>query len=116
MKLILNSLLVLIAVSHMLFLLLEMLWWTRPVGLKVFRMSQEKAEITKVLAANQGLYNGFLATGLVWGLWSQAFSVQLFFLSCVFIAGVFAALTVSKRIFWIQGLPALLALLILFRV
>ncbi len=113
MKLILNGLLVLIAISHMFFLLLEMLWWTRPIGLKVFRMSPEKADITKVLAANQGLYNGFLAAGLVWGLWSQVFSVQLFFLGCVFIAGVFGALTVSKRIFWIQGLPALLALLIL---
>jgi putative membrane protein len=116
MKLTLNLLLIFIALSHVLFMLLEMFWWTRPVGLKVFRMDQQKADLTRVLAANQGLYNGFLVAGLLWGLWSQLFSVQLFFLCCVFIAGVFGALTVSKRIFWIQGFPALLALLLLFRV
>lgn len=113
--LLLNILLLIIALSHVLFMLLEMLWWTRPAGLKIFRMSQEKAEMTRVLAANQGLYNGFLVAGLLWGLWSQLFSVQLFFLCCVFIAGMFGALTVSRRIFWIQGFPALLALLLLFR-
>lgn len=114
MQLILNVLLVFIALLHVLFMLLEMVWWTQPAGLKVFRMNEEKAQLTKVLAANQGLYNGFLVAGVVWGIWSQQFSVQLFFVSCVFIAGVFGALTVSKRIFWIQGLPALLALLLLF--
>ena len=115
MHIALNSLLVFIALSHVIFMLLEMLWWAKPIGLKVFRMSQEKADLTTALAANQGLYNGFLVAGLLWSIWSQLFSVQLFFLSCVFIAGVFGALTVSKRIFWIQGFPAMLALLILFR-
>jgi putative membrane protein len=115
MRLIMNVLLVFIALSHVIFMLLEMLWWTKPAGLKVFRMNQEKADLTKALAANQGLYNGFLVAGLVWAVWSQLFSVQLFFLCCVFIAGVFGSITVSKRIFWIQGFPAMLALLILFQ-
>lgn len=115
MSWLLSGLLFFIALSHVLFMLLEMVLWTRPIGLKVFRMSEEKALSSKMLAANQGLYNGFLAAGLIWGLWSAQFSVQLFFLCCVFIAGVFGALTVSKRIFWIQGFPALIALLILFQ-
>jgi putative membrane protein len=115
MQLILNVLLVFIALSHVLFMLLEMVWWSQPLGLRVFRMNQQKAELTKALAANQGLYNGFLVAGLVWGIGSQLFSVQLFFLCCVFVAGVFGAMTVSKRIFWIQAFPAMLALLILFR-
>lgn len=115
MQLLLNILLGWIAFSHVMFLILEMFLWTRPAGLRIFRMSQEKAQSSKVLAANQGLYNGFLAAGLLWGLWSQQFSVQLFFLCCVFLAGVYGAMTVSRRIFWVQGFPAMLGLLLLFR-
>ncbi len=76
-------------------------------------MKQEYAESTSRLAANQGLYNGFLAAGLVWAVYSGQFSVQLFFLSCVFVAGVFGALTVSRNIFWVQAMPAILALMLL---
>jgi putative membrane protein len=115
MQLLLNILLGWIAISHLMFLVLEMFLWTRPAGLRIFRMSPEKAQSSKVLAANQGLYNGFLAAGLLWGLWSQQFSVQLFFLCCVFLAGVYGAMTVSRRIFWVQGFPAMLGLLLLFR-
>ena len=110
---VLNLLLILIALLHFLFLILEMFLWTKPAGRKIFSMQQDRADLTKTLAANQGLYNGFLAAGLVWAVISGQFSVQLFFLSCVFIAGIFGALTVSKSIFWVQALPAILALIVL---
>lgn len=109
----LNLLLILIAILHFLFLVLEMFLWTKPTGMKIFGMQQDYANQTKALAANQGLYNGFLATGLLWGVISSQFSVQLFFLSCVFIAGIYGALSVSKSIFWIQALPAIVALIVL---
>ena len=109
----LNLLIILIALLHLLFLILEMFLWTKPAGRKIFRMKQEYAESTSRLAANQGLYNGFLAAGLVWAVYSGQFSVQLFFLSCVFVAGVFGALTVSRNIFWVQAMPAILALMLL---
>jgi len=109
----LSSLLILIALLHFLFLILEMFLWTKPTGRKIFRMKQEHANATKTLAANQGLYNGFIAAGLLWAVVSGQFSVQLFFLSCVFIAGVFGALTVSRSIFWVQALPAIVALIVL---
>lgn len=76
-------------------------------------MKQEYADSTRSLAANQGLYNGFLAVGLMWAAISGQFSVQLFFLGCVFVAGVFGAMTVSRSIFWVQAMPAMLALIIL---
>ncbi|HKY62183.1 MAG TPA: DUF1304 domain-containing protein [bacterium] len=116
MDALLFTLLGLIAALHLWFLVLEMFLWRKPLGLKVFRMSQEKADSSAVLAANQGLYNGFLAAGLIWGMCpvEPAFYIRLFFLSCVAIAGVFGAATVSKRIFVIQALPALIALAILF--
>lgn len=98
-----------VAALHLYFLVLEMFLWTRPLGMKVFRMSREKAESTRVLAANQGLYNGFLAAGLVWGACSARTDVALFFLGCVVVAGVFGAATVSRRILYVQALPALLA-------
>ena len=110
-----NVLIILIAIEHVAFMLMEMLLWTRPLGRKVFGLSEEFANSTKALAANQGVYNGFLAAGLFWAAWSGMLSVQLFFLCCVFIAGVFGALTVSRKIFWIQGFPAMLALVILFQ-
>lgn len=111
-----NLLLLLVAVLHLLFMVLEMFLWAKPAGLKIFKMKEEYALASRKLAANQGLYNGFLAVGCLWGLVSGQFSVQLFFLGCVFVAGVFGALTVSRTIFWVQAVPAILALLLLFQI
>lgn len=116
MALALNVLLLLIALEHVLFLWLEMWLWTKPSGRKIFGLKPEQAEATRKLAANQGLYNGFLAAGLIWGWWSADDSLQLFFLLCVFIAGVFGALSVSRNIFWVQAMPAMLALILLFQI
>jgi putative membrane protein len=104
------SLIALVALLHLYFLVLEMFLWTRPLGRKVFRMSPEKAEMTKVLAANQGLYNGFLVAGLVWSILAQRVDVATFFLACVAVAGAYGAATVNKRIFYVQALPAIVAL------
>lgn len=98
------------ALLHIWFVILEMFLWTRPLGLKTFRMSPEKAETTRVLAANQGLYNGFLAAGIIWGLAAPQPQFLTFFLSCVVVAGVYGACTVSRRILWIQAAPAALSL------
>jgi len=103
-------LIALVALLHAYFLVLEMFLWTRPLGMKVFRLTREKAESTKALAANQGLYNGFLAAGLVWSIIGERRDVATFFLACVVIAGVYGAATVNKRIFVVQAVPALLAL------
>jgi putative membrane protein len=106
---------VVVALEHAWFLVLEMLLWTKPIGMRTFRTSVEHARATAALAANQGLYNGFLAAGLVWGLAGpaeQAAARTLFFLVCVLVAGIFGALTVSRRILLVQGLPALLALIL----
>ena len=117
MNLIANVLVALVAALHAYFLILEMFLWDKPRGLKAFRNTPEKAEITKVLAANQGLYNGFLAAGLVWGLVHPtpafAFQIKVFFLVCVIVAGVFGAATVSRRILYVQAVPAAIALLLL---
>jgi putative membrane protein len=93
-----------------------MFLWTKPLGLKTFRNSQEKANDSAVLAANQGLYNGFLAAGLVWGLYLGVggFQVKIFFLLCVAIAGLYGAATVGRRILFIQTLPAALAIIALW--
>ncbi|PDT71392.1 DUF1304 domain-containing protein [Bradyrhizobium ottawaense] len=108
----------LVATLHVFFLILEMFLWDKPQGLKVFRNTPEKAEITKVLAANQGLYNGFLAAGLIWGLVhgnsAFAFQIKAFFLLCVIVAGAYGAATVSTRILMVQALPAAVALVALF--
>jgi putative membrane protein len=116
--LIANVLVALVAILHVFFLVLEMFLWDKPLGLKVFRNTPEKAEITKVLAANQGLYNGFLAAGLIWGLVhgnpAFAFQVKAFFLLCVIVAGAYGAATVSSRILIVQALPAAIALVVLF--
>ncbi|WP_167771952.1 DUF1304 domain-containing protein [Bradyrhizobium frederickii] len=113
-----NVLVALVAALHVFFLILEMFLWNKPQGLKVFRNTPEKAEITKVLAANQGLYNGFLAAGLVWGLVhgnpAFAFQIKAFFLLCVIVAGAYGAATVSSRILMVQALPAVIALAALF--
>ena len=114
MSILSESLVLIVALLHIAFLYLEMVLWTRPRGLKAFGNTPEKAEITRVLAANQGLYNGFLAAGLVWSLLASsplfAFELKLFFLGCVIVAALFGAATVSRRILYIQGLPALVAL------
>jgi putative membrane protein len=113
-----NALVALVAALHVYFLVLEMFLWTKPLGLKTFRNSPEKAQDSAVLAANQGLYNGFLAAGLLWGLVQPvpafAFQIKVFFLLCVIIAGVYGAATVSRRILYVQAAPAALALILLW--
>ncbi len=106
----------LVAVLHVFFLVLEMFLWTKPLGRKVFGLKQEHANNTAALAANQGLYNGFLAAGLIWGLLDpvNGFNTLVFFLSCVVVAGIYGAFSVSKSIFWVQALPAIIALSLLF--
>ena len=110
-----NTLVAVVAALHVYFLILEMFLWTRPLGLKTFRNSIEKATESAVLAANQGLYNGFLAAGLIWGLFHPtpgfAFQIKVFFLLCVIVAGVYGAATVSRRILYVQAAPAALALI-----
>jgi putative membrane protein len=113
-----NALVVLVAALHVYFLVLEMFLWTKPLGLKTFRNSIEKANDSAVLAANQGLYNGFLAAGLVWGLIQGtpgfAFQIKVFFLLCVITAGIYGAATVSRRILYVQAAPAAIALILLW--
>lgn len=114
MNQIVNILVLTIALLHFYFLVLEMFLWTKPKGLKIFNQSLEKAQASKTLAANQGLYNGFLASGLIWSLFisdaDHARSVKVFFLLYIFIAGLYGAKTVSRKIFFVQALPALLCL------
>lgn len=107
-----NVLIGLVAFLHLYFLILEMFLWDTPFGRKAFALTPEFAAESKTLAANQGLYNGFLAAGLTWGicLGGEGFAIKLFFLSCVIIAGVFGAMTVSRKIFFVQALPAIIAL------
>lgn len=100
----------LVALLHTWFLVLEMFLWTAPAGRATFGTDPEFAERSKALAANQGLYNGFLVAGLVWGLVADDTTVQLFFLGCVVVAGVFGALTVSRRILVAQAAPAAIAI------
>lgn len=104
-------LVILVALLHVYFLLLEMFLWTKPVGLKTFRNTPEKAETTRVLAANQGLYNGFLAAGLLYYLYLGQWQVVMFFLHCVLVAALYGAYSVNKRIFLVQGVPAIAAIL-----
>ncbi|HEY8994210.1 MAG TPA: DUF1304 domain-containing protein [Lacunisphaera sp.] len=102
----------LVALLHVAFLVLEMFLWTKPYGRRVFGMTEEKAQASKVLAANQGLYNGFLAAGLGWGLvlGENGQAIRMFFLGCVIVAGLFGAATVSRKILFVQALPAAVAL------
>ncbi|RQP24763.1 DUF1304 domain-containing protein [Piscinibacter terrae] len=106
-----NILIGLVALLHVYFLILEMFLWSKPFGQKAFNLTPEFAEASKTLAANQGLYNGFLAAGLAWGicLGAAGFSVKLFFLVCVIVAGVYGAITVSRKILVVQAVPAVLA-------
>jgi putative membrane protein len=109
-----NIVIALIALLHLYILVLEMFLWDKPAGLRAFGQTPEAAAATKVLAANQGLYNGFLAAGLLWGLSLGAggAAVKLFFLGCVLVAGLYGAATASGRILFIQALPAALALVL----
>ena len=100
-----------VAVLHIGFLVLEMFFWDRPLGRRIFRTTPEFSEASAVLAANQGLYNGFLAAGLIWGLISSQISIILFFLACVLIAGVYGGFTAGRRILYVQALPAAIALI-----
>ncbi len=96
---------------HVFFLILEMFLWTKPYGRKTFGLSESFAQETKSLAANQGLYNGFLAAGLLWGLVSTGgYDALIFFLSCIIIAGIYGAITAKKSILWIQAMPAAIAM------
>jgi putative membrane protein len=103
-----------VAFEHFYFLVLEMFLWTKPKGIKTFGLkSKEFAEETKVLAANQGLYNGFLSAGLIWSLLTKDLNVSIFFLSCVIIAGIYGAYSTKKiRLFYIQAIPAIFAIII----
>lgn len=109
-----NTVVGLVAVLHFYFLVLEMFLWTRPLGLRTFGLTPEFAKATRALAANQGLYNGFIAAGLGWGLalGAAGFSIKLFFLGCVIAAGLFGGFTASRRIFWVQALPGAVALVL----
>ena len=102
-----------VALIHVYILVLEMFLWERPTGLKTFDMDENFAAATRILAANQGLYNGFLAAGLFWGLFSGDIHVQRFFLGCVATAGVYGAMTANARILWIQAAPAVVGLVLL---
>jgi putative membrane protein len=117
MALIANILIGVVALLHVWFMALEMFLWTKPRGLRVFKQSLEKAQASAVLAANQGLYNGFLAAGLFWSLYQSvpvfAFQLKAFFLSCVLLAGIYGGITASRGILIVQALPAAVALLFL---
>ena len=103
-----------VAISHVGILILEMFFWNHPVGQKIFSMTPEVAESSAVLAMNQGLYNGFLAAGLFWSLFTHKIDVRMFFLICVVVAGIFGGLTAKPSIILSQGLPALIALILTY--
>jgi len=110
-----NIVIGLVALLHAWFMVLEMFLWDKPYGRRTFRTTAEFAAASKSLAANQGLYNGFLAAGLLWGLYLGAagLEVKLFFLACVIIAGVFGAVTVNRYILFVQAVPGILAMSLL---
>ena len=114
MKKIATALVAIVAIEHLYILVLEMFLWTKPAGMRAFGLTPEFAEQTAVLAANQGLYNGFLAAGLIWSLMRKddGVSVRVFFLSCIIIAGVFGAITAKPSILYVQAAPALIALIL----
>src|SRR6185369_5360271 len=104
-----------VALLHAYFLVLEMFLWDKPFGRRVFKTTPEYASASKTLAANQGLYNGFIAAGLIWGLslGAAGLEVKIFFLACVIVAGVFGAVTVSRMILFVQAVPGIIALALL---
>ncbi len=107
-----NMLVGLVALLHLNFLVLEMFFWNKPLGRRIFRLTPEFAQASAALAANQGLYNGFLAAGLFWGigLGQAGHSIKIFFLGCVIMAGIFGTVTVSRKILWVQAMPGAVAL------
>ncbi len=110
-----NSIIAIIAIIHVYIMILEMFLWDKPAGLRAFGQTQQAASASKVLAANQGLYNGFLAAGLFWGLslGAEGQSVKVFFLSCVLVAGIYGAATANRKILFIQAIPAAIGLALL---
>ena len=114
MKIAANLLIALVAIEHLGILVLEMFFWDHPVGRRIFGMSPEVSASSAVLAMNQGLYNGFLAAGLIWGLVAGRREVKIFFLICIVAAGLFGGLTAKTSILFTQGLPALIALVLVF--
>ena len=111
MSILANVLVALVALLHLVFLVLEMFLWTKPFGRRTFGLTAELAEASAKLAANQGLYNGFLAAGLIWGIVAHSFEVKVFFLACVIVAGIFGAFTAKRSILFVQALPGALALI-----
>lgn len=109
-RLIPNAAAALVAIEHVYILILEMFFWNKPLGMKTFNLTQEFADASQGLAANQGLYNGFLAAGLFFGLFTGNRTFKLFFLACVIVAGIFGAATAAPKIFFTQALPAIIAL------
>ena len=114
MTLLANALIAGVAVLHLAFLTLEMFFWDHPLGRRTFKMTPEISKASATLAANQGLYNGFLAAGLIWGLAAGEPSIKVFFLLCVLVAGLYGGFTAKRTILYIQALPALLALIALW--
>lgn len=116
MSLLANIAVALIAALHVYILILEMFLWDKPAGLRAFNQTPEAARASKVLAANQGLYNGFLAAGLIWGLslGAEGTGIKVFFLLCVLVAGLYGAMTASRKILFIQAVPAVAALVLLW--
>ena len=115
MDIVSNITIAIIALFHIYFLVLEMFLWDKPAGLRVFGQTREQASASKTLAANQGLYNGFLAAGLIWGLslGAEGEAIKIFFLCCVLIAGIFGAATANRKILFVQALPAAIGLALL---
>ncbi len=111
-----NIVIAVVGLLHVYFLVLEMFLWDKPAGLKAFGQTQQMATATKVLAANQGLYNGFLAAGLFWGLslGAAGTGVKVFFLLCVLVAGLYGAATAARKILFIQAIPAAIGLVLVF--
>jgi len=114
MNIVANIVIAVVGILHIGFLILEMFLWTKPFGLKTFNMTKEVAESSATLAANQGLYNGFLAAGLFWGIFSGMVSVKIFFLVCVLMAGIYGGLTAKRSILYVQALPALIGLILVY--
>lgn len=111
-----HALIMLVAFFHLYFMYLEMFLWTKPKGLKIFGMSAEQALQSKSLAFNQGLYNGFLALALIWGVVQGIQDMQLYGLICVILAGLIGGMSVSRKVFFVQALPAIVALIVFVRV
>ena len=111
MKILSTVLILLVAFAHLAFAILEMVFWDHPIGREMFDMTEQQSADSAVLAMNQGLYNSFLAAGLLWGVISDRFDVKAFFLGCIIVAGIFGSMTAQASIFFSQALPAILALI-----